>query len=47
LIVLKNAGHGFTSTPTGNNKDFAKQSHFAPGYWDMMAQWLKARGFVN
>ncbi len=47
LIVLKNAGHGFTSTPTGNNKDFAKQSHFAPGYWDMMAQWLKARGFAN
>jgi len=47
LIVLKNAGHGFTSTTTGNNKDFAKQSHFAAGYWDTMAQWLKARGFAN
>ena len=47
LIVLKNAAHGFLSTPTGNNKDFAKQSHFAPGYWDTMAQWLKARGFAN
>jgi dienelactone hydrolase len=47
LIVLKNAGHGFTSTPTGNNKDFAKQSHFAAGYWDTMAQWLKAHGFAN
>jgi dienelactone hydrolase len=47
LIVLKNAGHGFTSTRTGNNKDFAKQSHFAAGYWDTMARWLKARGFAN
>jgi len=47
LIVLKNAGHGFTSTPTGNNKDFAKQSHFAAGYWDTMEQWLKARCFAN
>jgi dienelactone hydrolase len=47
LIVLKNAAHGFMSTPTGNNKDFAKQSHFAPGYWDTMAQWLKPRGFAN
>jgi len=47
LIVLKNAAHGFLSTPTGNNKDFAKQSHFAPGYWDTMEQWLKARGFAQ
>jgi len=47
LIVLANAGHGFTSTPTGNNKDFAKQSHFAPGYWDTMEQWLRARGFTK
>ncbi len=47
LIVLKNAAHGFLSTPTGNNKDFAKQSHFAPGYWDTMEQWLKSRGFAN
>jgi uncharacterized protein len=47
LIVLKNAAHGFLSTPTGNNKDFAKQSHFAPGYWDTMGQWLKARGFAQ
>jgi uncharacterized protein len=47
LIVLKNAAHGFLSTRTGNNKDFAKQSHFAPGYWDTMEQWLKARGFAQ
>jgi uncharacterized protein len=47
LIVLKNAAHGFLSTPTGNNKDFAKQSHFAAGYWDTMAQWLKAHGFTQ
>jgi len=47
LIVLKNAAHGFLSTSTGNNKDFAKQSHFAPGYWDTMEQWLKARGFAQ
>ena len=47
LIVLKNTGHGFTFTPTGDNKDFAKQSHFAPGYWDTMAQWLKARGLAQ
>ena len=47
LIVLKNAAHGFVSTTTGNNKDFAKQSHFAAGYWDTMAQWLKARGFAK
>jgi dienelactone hydrolase len=47
LIVLKNAAHGFLSTSTGNNKDFAKQSHFAPGYWDTIAEWLKARGFTK
>jgi dienelactone hydrolase len=47
LIVLKNAAHSFTSTPTGNNKDFAKQSHFAPGYWDTMEQWLRTRGFTQ
>jgi len=47
LIVLKNASHGFMSTPTGNNKDFARQGHFASGYWDTIAEWLKARGFAK
>jgi uncharacterized protein len=47
LVVLTNAAHGFTSTPTGNNKESARQSHFAPGYWDTMEQWLRARGFTQ
>ncbi|HEY5992774.1 MAG TPA: prolyl oligopeptidase family serine peptidase [Candidatus Udaeobacter sp.] len=47
LIVLKNSAHGFMSTSTGNNKDFAKQSHFASGYWDTIAEWLKGRGFAK
>ena len=45
--ILVNASHGFMSTSTGNNKEFAKQSHFAPGYWDTMGQWLRARGFTR
>jgi len=45
--VLANAAHGFYSTPTGNNKEFATQSHFAPGYWDVMEHWLHARGFTR
>ena len=45
--ILANASHGFMSTATGNNKEFAKQSHFAPGYWDTMDQWLQARGFAR
>jgi dienelactone hydrolase len=47
LVVLTNASHGFALTPTGNNKDFAKQSHFAPGYWGTMEQWLQTRGFTQ
>ena len=47
LIVLTNTAHGFTSTPTGNNKDFGQQSHFAPGYWDTMERWLRVRGFTQ
>jgi dienelactone hydrolase len=47
VIVLPDASHGFMSTPTGNNREFAKQSHFAAGYWDTMAQWLQARGFTR
>jgi len=47
VIILPNAGHAFLSSPTGNNKEFAKQSHFVPGYWDAMEQWLQARGFTR
>ena len=47
VIVLADAGHGFMSTSSGNNQEFAKQSHFAPGYWDTMAQRLDARGFAR
>jgi hypothetical protein len=47
VIILLNAGHGFTSTPTGNNKEFAIQSHFASGYWDTMEHWLRVRGFIR
>ena len=47
VMILANAAHGFMSTPTGNNREFAIQSHFAPGYWDTMEQWLQARGFTR
>jgi len=47
VIILLNAAHGFTSTPTGNNKEFAIQSHFASGYWDTMEHWLRTRGFIR
>ena len=46
-MILADAGHGFLFTPTGNNKEFAKQSHFVPGYWDTMEQWLREHGFTR
>jgi dienelactone hydrolase len=47
VIILANAGHGFLSTPTGNNNEFAEQSHYTPGYWNTMERWLRARGFTR
>lgn len=43
IVMIRDAGHGFTSTKTGNNSEFARQTHMAPGYWSTVASWLGKR----
>ena len=45
IVRIAHAGHAFTATATGDNRDFATQTHMAAGYWESMAVWLRARGF--
>lgn len=45
IVRLPDAGHGFTATTTGNNRDLGNATHMAPGYWDVMDAWLRERGF--
>lgn len=47
IVRVPNAAHGFTATTTGNNRDFASATHMAPGYWDVMDAWLRARGLAH
>lgn len=47
VVTLQDAGHGFTATRTGNNSEFAQQSHMARGYWETMQAWLQQRGFAR
>jgi dienelactone hydrolase len=47
IVRLPDAGHGFTATTTGNNRDLGTDTHMAPGYWDAMDAWLRERGFAD
>lgn len=47
VVMLPEAGHGFTRTTTGNNSEFARQTHMAPGYWDTMEAWFRQRGYLG
>ncbi|MDQ3230086.1 MAG: prolyl oligopeptidase family serine peptidase, partial [Pseudomonadota bacterium] len=47
IVRLPRTGHSFLASDSGNNSELAKQSHMVAGYWDVMEQWLRARGFVQ
>ena len=41
--MLRNSGHGFLESTTGNNSEFPRLKRMAPGYWDTMESWLSKR----
>lgn len=47
IVRLPGTGHAFTATTTGNNRDLPSDSHMVAGYWDVMDEWLRARGFAR
>lgn len=47
VVRLPGTGHAFTASTTGNNRDLASDSHMVAGYWTVMDEWLRARGFAR
>jgi uncharacterized protein len=45
IRIVPHAGHAFLETTTGDNKEFPTLSHASRGYWEVMAEWLKKRGY--
>lgn len=43
VITLKDTGHSFIQSKTGNNNEVMSGSRLVPGYFDVMEKWLKKR----